>query len=517
MLGNILSIELGKTSVRMAVVRQGLRQFQVTHLFRISGADLSDLTKTAREVKDALDSENLRIDYIVIGISGTLCFLRYLYFPFAQKEKIRQAVEFEIEPTLPVDIHELAISFEKTGHVKADLHGVLAGAVSRGLMDNILAAFAEVGLDPDEVVPGVTAYSGIFDIFPLSPQEDCLLVDPGESDTSIIFFKQGRPVYFRCAGPILGGISDKNSKNPDHVSNTDIENDKEIQAPGLREHDLVKQKWLQKLTRELEMVLIASGESGADAPVKIFMAGYKKLTSREKDTLETIFESSIVRFSSIIPTENFIDESLSAQSDSYAAVICQALKVSTTGSGLNFRSGSYSKTTFYTKWKKPLIHLAAGFALIMVAWISTLGFQIYLAEKKHSRTQELVHEVFYRTLPDVTGSFSPSQYPSIIQTRINALRGGDASLPAWDDQVRFVEAARIFSRLLAENPAISFNHVVYDSSRIMINGVADAYNTVEEARNILSGADEFRSVSIRGARSSAQGNSINFSLEIELA
>ncbi|MCF8107561.1 MAG: hypothetical protein K9J81_01060 [Desulfohalobiaceae bacterium] len=337
-----------------------------------------------------------------------------------------------------------------------------------------------------------------------------MILDLEESWANLVYCRQGRPLYFRSFSLFSPGPPEA---EPAHEK---TESDHEPPEDSISPHSTANAQPGTALVKDIELTLLAAGTPAQGASLSnLLLLGEKTLEQQEIKTLESAFQAPVLTINDCIPSQCYAREDLSASAAHYTTALALALQCKTKNSGLNFRQGLYAKQTAYTKWKRPLLYAGAACCVLFISWMATLGFHIVLLEKKNAHIENKVHTVFYRTLPEIHGKYLPSQYASIIQSKIDALQNRSALYSSQVDQLKLLDALKIFHSFIPDEAKVSFEYLVLDSKRIMINGIANSFNTIEDLKNTLLRANEFNAVNIKGAKSSNQGQSINFSLEIE--
>jgi len=127
--------------------------------------------------------------HTVIGIPTSRTFSRTFNLPAKAEKNLADAVEIEVNQYIPIPLSSLYIDYEIIERTKEQLTAVMA-AIPKTLVDNVLAAATEAGLDPVMVEPGVNAVARLLE----ATEEGhltTLIVDIGPASTDIAVLDQG--------------------------------------------------------------------------------------------------------------------------------------------------------------------------------------------------------------------------------------------------------------------------------------------------------------------------------------
>ena len=105
MFDNIISIDIGASSVKLIKARRNIRNFEIiTALIEDINQDeaMTDYAAALRTSLAALTvKENPAESNVIITVSSDLVFFRNISFPFSDMNKIREAIPFEAEENIP--------------------------------------------------------------------------------------------------------------------------------------------------------------------------------------------------------------------------------------------------------------------------------------------------------------------------------------------------------------------------------------------------------------------------------
>lgn len=216
MFDNIVSIDIGASSIKLIKVRRGIKKFEITAALieeinpDESQADYAEaLRKSVARLKDRV---NLDESSVILTVSSDLVFFRNITFPFSDMNKIREAIPFEAEESIPYPPEKIIMDFQPIPQSDTGARSVILAAINRDILDAALEILSEAGLYP--VFAGLEANALLksYDYFNSVNNETVLLVDIGHNKTVISIIRNNHLLYNRSinagTGQIISNISD---------------------------------------------------------------------------------------------------------------------------------------------------------------------------------------------------------------------------------------------------------------------------------------------------------------------
>lgn len=138
---------------------------------------------------------------VTIAVPTARSYLRTFTLPVSTEKNLHDAVLLEADQYIPIPSSTLYIDHQIIGRTKKDIT-VLMSAVSRVVIDNIVASVQAAGLEPVLVEPSITSVGRL-----LTSTEDgelpTVIVDIGPASTDIAILDRG---YIRVTGGLaIGG------------------------------------------------------------------------------------------------------------------------------------------------------------------------------------------------------------------------------------------------------------------------------------------------------------------------
>lgn len=163
--------------------------------------------EAARDGIAALMTKAGKFDKIRIAIPAALAVFKELTMPFANPEKIRMVIDYELEPMLPFPIDEAIVDFivTKQPTTGAKQTRVLAAAVRTADLEDVIKPYALAGIEPHHLTIDVLS---LYDLYKQIPAYSAIkdgssIVDMGSYSTRVTFLQDGQ---FRLVRTIQQGI-----------------------------------------------------------------------------------------------------------------------------------------------------------------------------------------------------------------------------------------------------------------------------------------------------------------------
>ena len=216
MFDNIVSIDIGASSVKLIKARRNIRNFEITAaLIEDINPDeaQTDYTAALRKSLAAISArENLTESNVIISIPSDLVFLRNINFPFSDMSKIREAIPFEAEENIPYPPDRILMDFQPLPLSGTDGRSVILAAINKDILNGILDILTESGLYPVFAGLESNALLKSYDYFNSVNNETVLLVDIGTNKTIISIIRDNHLLFTRSipmgTGLIIRNIAD---------------------------------------------------------------------------------------------------------------------------------------------------------------------------------------------------------------------------------------------------------------------------------------------------------------------
>jgi len=454
----LIGIDIGKSTLRVAILNQDKGRISVGSLLERGYADSGELTSLLKEV---LAGEFRIGDQLVTNLSARTAYVRHLEFPFQDDKKIAAAIPFSLSTQLPVAIDHCATAMQRAQPTDKGAT-VAVAAVPTKTLQSLLEPFESadvplqlIDLSPFCYVAGLGEQIG-----------DGLLICATDQETTVSLVQNGCLIDYRA-------------------------------LPATAEPAQAAQ--FQQLLREIRVLKQMAGAG----PLRISLMG----------------EGGTPELAEALQAYNLEVELLSLNLDgqlidgAFLPVVALALraKVAKHDRSFNFRQGQYALKGEWANLKRKLVLLAAllGVALLVIFGSMTLKYA-----DKAGRADQLQGEMVnvYRSLfPNATTIVDvPLQLKSAIrelQEKGNLVTGGQNSALAVLKEISSLPAL----------VTVEFQEFALSAEDLKLTGKTASFEAVNQMARVLGESPMFTKVQVTDAKMSLDGSRIDFRLLLALA
>ncbi len=479
----VLGIDIRNQSLSAVLLNSSLREHHVDDFIHLpfSGPDDPE-----RSLSAALETLNERMDLngsdYVVSVPAHRFIFRNMQVPFHNVKKIRMVLPFELEPSLPFAVDELAIDFHLlNGAQSGDQTELIAAAIEKDQLTPYIEALASVNIDPEKLT-----LSGL-------PIALCLAhqADPGE-DLIYIELDDAHATLFVLAGGRLQLIRSFPipAKGPSKTSMLCIQTQQTIAAfqesSGM---DLEPIEAVISGTGDVKTDLAATISEILKIPVKV-----ASISERMDIPVKTKTESPWVA--------GHMDNALALA----------LMEVEGYG-GLNFHKGQFAAQKFLAKQKSALIKTGILAAAVLVLMFFSLIMKTYTLNNSIDAITGQMTQIFKETFPDVKTVRYPFQE---MQAKMREAKGNTALQGESGPHVRSIDIINNISEKIPESITVNLNRMVIQPDNVLISGTTDAYDSVDTIKSSLEEIQQFEKVSISSANIDRSGKEVQFMLKVEL-
>ncbi len=204
---DIIGIDVGSSAVKMVRLRPSRGSY---HLENIGIAPLNpeiivdntimDSAAVIDAIQNLLKSMKIKTKRIATSISGHSVIIRKISLPLMTEDELDASIQWEAEQYIPFDISEVNIDFQILGPDEKDPSqmNVMLVAAKKDFVDDYLAVFTEVGLEPMVMDIDCFAVENMFDFnYGFVEGEIVALIDLGASATSVNVLKGDVSIFTR--------------------------------------------------------------------------------------------------------------------------------------------------------------------------------------------------------------------------------------------------------------------------------------------------------------------------------
>jgi len=180
--------------------------------------------------------------------------------------------------------------------------------------------------------------------------------------------------------------------------------------------------------------------------------------------------------------------------------------------GINFSTQRSTIQHFWGEHRGSIILTAVFIALTLAI---VLAGQVFEVREKRHRLAEMdrqIEAVFKQTFPEVTRIHAPLQQ---MQIKINEAGAGSAGLESTGNRARVIDILNTLSRQIPPSAEIKIDRLVLGADNLVLSGRTDTFNTVDDIKGGLEGAEMFKQVTISSADLEKSGKGVRFKLKLD--
>lgn len=216
----IVGFDIGKTHVTATkiLLRGNNTIIQQCLEEKLDAGNAANYAQRAGKAIESLIKRVGSYDYIVSSLASTSVITKEITLPFTDMSKIEQVIPFEIESLLPFDLDQAAIDFIVTKQdIEQNISTVLIAAVQQSTIDEHIALFSQLGLDPDRITIDLIQLHGLYQMIPKYKNiaGAVALIDLGFNATRIAYIYDGQ---LRRIRTLPTGISHLSKIIADHMN-----------------------------------------------------------------------------------------------------------------------------------------------------------------------------------------------------------------------------------------------------------------------------------------------------------
>jgi len=200
--GNILGIDFGSSSVKIAELKKTGDSFQLTScgiVPRLAGAktlmEMEERAELVKSVKDFLSSAKVKTKSAGVSVMGSSVIVRYVKFPKMPAAELAKSLRFEAEEFIPFDISDVYLSAERIKDVEeegqAKSESVLVAA-KKEIVDERIELLKNIGLEPVMVDVDSFCVNNVYEYcFPAYRDENVMILNIGANMTTLSISDHG--------------------------------------------------------------------------------------------------------------------------------------------------------------------------------------------------------------------------------------------------------------------------------------------------------------------------------------
>ncbi len=476
----ILGLDICEGSISAVLLKIGYRESQVLfykHLLlpQTNGHDLQQVMETIENLAQSFPSSP---DITGVSFPSGMVSFRNLTTPFKNRQKIRQILPFELEPTIPSPVENLVIDFFLTEH--NDENHVIAASLDRQIFESYLENLSVTGFDPSHVSPSGYATVASF-LHYIEPPQQVMVVHLDRHTLTAYELLLGKVVLIRSFRIPESGPSR-----------------------------------IESIARNLQQTLVASEEIIGQEflPEHLWLTG----TDNDFDSLSFFLNDTIhipCSTLDLLSAANFTKE-FSGENQAVPGLnnaLGLALSTAERTGGLNFRKGQFAIKSQWLEHKTAIIRTGVIAALTALMFFSVLFLENRSLQNRLESLNKEINHIFTSSFPEVTRIVNP-----VHQMQIHVTEAANKQqLPGYSQRdIHTIDILNEISRRITHDADVELTQLVVGSENVQFSGTAATFNTVNEIRNQLEPVPFFKRVTISSATMERFGERIQFKIYIDL-
>jgi general secretion pathway protein L len=478
-----LGIDVGTTSVKVALVRSAYRKVSIERLASVEIAPPIDAGLAIRDaVAKAMEGLPPGIDAIATAIEGNKAAIHRLLLPATARKQISEVLAYELEAQVPFDMDgavfdwrvlERASAAQEEG---ASQQVAVIAAVAR--VDDVSARIALVrgalGQEPERVGVGAFALGALAPhVTGLAEHEAVAIVDLGARASEVLVIERGEPVYARTLSMGTEGLPATASR----------------------------------LARDIRVSLAAHRAQGGAAPTAVYVCGGGAFVSGAEGFLSGELETPVQLLPA--PALELAELGEAARElPRFAKAVGLALTLAGRGTGLNLRRGSLAFERGFS-WVREKIPILAGLgAVILVSFVFSAWARIYTVHKERD------------ALEDALGSVTKT----VLGTEVDTAQEAEdllakANGSSDDDPMPHADAFDVMVRLSEAIPT-TMTHDIEEldvqKSHVVVHGIVGSIPDAQQIASLLGEKPCFDDVKIKSTTQAVGSERQKYVMEFDL-
>jgi type II secretion system protein L len=475
MKAKVWGLDIGSTGIKAVEVTRTMRGFRVSNhgLVPLRGKEKGDLRaeilNALRQVFPKLED---RGEGLVYSFPSRQTMVHRIPLPFADREKNRQVVKYEVEPLLPFSADQVIVDFYSPGK-KSGEGKTLVFAVRKGDLGEHLALLKEAGLDPESVVPEALAFFSLVRALGKTSAGRGALLDLGEEKATLILWQDDRLVLARSMP--LAGSADQD---------------------------------LARLAEEIRRTFLSSGYGPENRPVeKVFLTGGNSLAPGVGKKLGDLLPASVSSLDMGEMGGNVPGEIRPALAAALGAALGAAA-----GEEINLRQEEFASSQKAERARGRMKILVSYAAILAVLGVAAFLLNYSLKEKKYQDLRAEIRKEFTQALPEVKRVVNELQQ---MKVRVQEERAKLAALGGGGVSGSPLEILRELSLTVEPSMKVRVTELIVDPEAVEVNGEADSFDTVNRVKSRLDRSARFKEVQLKTARASSLENVVEFKMQMK--
>jgi general secretion pathway protein L len=408
---------------------------------------------------------------------------RNIQVPFKGQKKIRKVLPYELEPTLPFPIEDLIVDFiplELPEHKGAK--NLISAAVEKSKMQFYLDALAGFNIEPEIVTVGGCSTAMFLANF-LDRGQNWIFIDIDKNKGSIFLIFSGKTCLIRTFPIQSKARSYKIKSLCSNIKRTLIASEKIVGFEFKPDGGFITGSGIDDLGFDQDM------EQALGFPFE---------------------RADILRYTDIIKQEAAPQSWIPFLMDNPLSLALMEIEGT---KSFNFRKGPFASKKFWEENRKNLIQSGGLLFLVLALALFGVFFNSYLMEKRLTRLNHQITDIFTSTFPEVKKIVDPVEQMriKIREAKKDALFPGGA-----ETQPLAIDILNTLSKSIPKDVDVILTRLVMGSEGVVVSGDTDTFNSVDNIKSRLEQSGLFKTITISSANIDKSDKRVHFNLKLTL-
>jgi general secretion pathway protein L len=508
---HILGLDIGKSCLKAVLIEAGLRgSMRIVAWEKVEFTGTGGIREALRRIQEV---PVLTVPACQSSLAARGFSFRNLKLPFKDRKKILQTLPFELESQIPHPVENVLIDFTVVGQAQGS--DLFTAVIPKAEVQERIALLAEYGFDAETLdVDTVPVAARLMADAPVDSLN--LLLDVGASDTTGVFFKEGRILQVRSF-PFGGDHVTNALSGALGISFVEAEARKRRGDTAQAEEQITEA--CRKFFASLKNTISSLRMSGLvdEDPATVWLTGggglYRNLAEELSRVLAAPVERvNVTQLAGIKPVGG-----ADAGWDSMImnGALALALRPLSKGPGFNFRQGDLRRKGVPFKFDLGIDLKRAGAvtALILLLAGGDVTLSHYADKTRLDQLKAETTTLLQQNFPEVTRVVDPAQQ---FRTKIaEAKRLATASRGAASGG-SVLGVMKDLSEQVPEASDFLITALVFDGDRVDIRGEATGFDAAETIKKQLEKTGRYATVAVSSS-TVKQGSRVEFELKTTLA
>jgi general secretion pathway protein L len=474
-------IDIESNAVSLVVLEAGIKTSTITTALRIPLTDPEDRTSAVTEALRQMIGDTGGGVSCAVSIPPQWVSYRNIQVPFKNRKKISQILPFELEPTLPFPIDELALDFSIIKSAAAgELTDLITATTEKSKIEDTLDILGAVTIQPEMVLPGGYA-TALCLIQGDEMAGDWLFLDVGDKNGTVILGQDNAIGFmrtFRISNAQSGRLSSITTNIRQSIGAYEASLNLNFE-PGVM--------WISG-------VGIENGNEMAAGLTESFKIPVHPLDLAAVDLFSISAESNVEW--QPLAINNALALALAARQDL---------------GGMNFHRRAGFRENIFTEYKSNI--LATGALLLLV--LAMVGFNFFQESRSLSKQVDHLDQqmaaVYRASFPDadIVDPLKQMQQKVAELKQAAGLSGGKTG-----NQIRVIDLLGAISKQIPDSIDVEVTRLVIGSEQILMDGETANFESVDKMKNNLEQIEYFNNITITSANLKKDGSTVRFKFKI---